>query len=167
LELAEQYAFARPLVNSGRLSLPCTYEVSSLSTPDAIADQFPKVLRPGSSCKDAPITVLNTAYSTEPWLLPQLGDRFVLLVDGRALATEALAQLASQADLEIIIIAEQAIAGYSTLKDKLGLVTERYDLKPSTAYLIRPDQHIAARWRQVQVQPVLAAMQRALAKELV
>ncbi len=167
LELAEQYAFARPIVNSGRLSLPCTYEISSLSTPDAIADQFPKALRPGSSCKDAPITVLNTAYSTEPWLLPQLGDRFVLLVDGRALATEALAQLASQADLEIIIIAEQAIAGYSTLKDKLGLVTERYDLKPGTAYLIRPDQHIAARWRQVQVQPVLTAMQRALAKELV
>lgn len=167
LELAEQYAFARPLVNSGRLSLPCTYEVSSLNTPDITADKFPKALRPGSSCKDAPIQALNKAYSNEPWLLQQLGDRFVLLVDGRALPTETLSQLAKITDLEIVVIAEQVSANYTTLKDSVGLVTGRYDLQPGTAYLIRPDQHVAARWRQVQANRVLAAMQRVLGKELV
>lgn len=167
LELAEQYPFARPLVNSGRLSLPCTYEISSLSTPDTASDHFLKALRPGSSCKDAPIKALNAAHSAEPWLLQQLGDRFVLLVDGRALATEALAQLEQVADLEIVIIADQITTNYTTLKDSVGLVTERYDLQPSTAYLIRPDQHVAARWRQVQADKVLAAMQRALGKEWV
>lgn len=167
LELAEQYAFARPLVNSGRLSLPCIYEVSPLSTPDTTADHFPKALRPGSSCKDAPIKALNEAHSAEPWLLQQLGDRFVLLVDGRDLPTAALAQLEQLADLEIVIIAEQRTTHYATLKDTSGLVTERYDLQPGTAYLIRPDQHVAARWRQVRVDKVLAAMQRALGKELI
>lgn len=167
LELAEQYPFARPLVNSGRLSLPCTYENSTLSTADAVTDKFPKTLRPGSSGKDAPIKALNTAHSAEPWLLPQLGDRFVLLVDGRALPTEALAQLEQVIDLEIVVIAEQITTNYTTLKDSAGLVAERYDLQPGTAYLIRPDQHVAARWRQIHVDKVLAAMQRALGKELV
>lgn len=167
LELAEQYAFARPLVNSGRLSLPCIYEASPLSTPDTMADHFPKALRPGSGCKDAPIKALNKAHSAEPWLLQQLGDRFVLLVDGRDLPTEALAQLEQLADLEIVIIAEQTTTHYATLKDTGGLVTERYDLQPGTAYLIRPDQHVAARWRQVRADKVLAAMQRALGKELI
>lgn len=167
LELAEQYAFARPLVNSGRLSLPCIYEASPLSTPDTTADHFPKALRPGSSCKDAPIKALNKTHSAEPWLLQQLGDRFVLLVDGRDLPTEALAQLEKVTDLEIVIIAEQTTTHYATLKDTGGLVTKRYDLQPGTAYLIRPDQHVAARWRQIRADKVLAAMQRALGKELI
>lgn len=167
LELAEQYTFARPLVNSGRLSLPCIYEASPLSIPDTTTDHFPKALRPGSSCKDAPIKALNAAHSAEPWLLQQLGDRFVLLVDGRALPSEALAQLEQVADLDIVVIAEQVSSNYTTLKDSVGLVTERYDLQPGTAYLIRPDQHVAARWRQVRADKVLAAMQRALGKELI
>ncbi|HPY41653.1 MAG TPA: FAD-dependent monooxygenase, partial [Thiolinea sp.] len=167
LELAEQYPFARPLVNSGRLSLPCTYEVSPLSTADTQADNFTKALRPGSSCKDGPIKALNAAHSAEPWLLQQLGDRFVLLIDGRALATDALAALEQVQDLEIVMIADQIQANHTTLKDSTGLVTERYDLQPGTAYLIRPDQHVAARWRQVKADQVLAAMHRALGKELV
>lgn len=165
LELAEHYAFARPLVNSGRLSVPCTYENSVLNTADTVTDQFPTALRPGSSCKDAPIEILNAGYSTEPWLLQQLGDRFVLLVDGRALPSEALSALEQIPDLAIVVMADQAASNYITLKDGAGLVTERYDLKPGTAYLIRPDQHVAARWRQVQAEAVIAAMQRALGKE--
>ncbi len=37
LELAEHHAFARPLVNSGRLSLPATYDGSPLNGPDCAA----------------------------------------------------------------------------------------------------------------------------------
>lgn len=167
LELAEQYPFARPLVNSGRLSVPCTYELSALNTADAANDVFPKTLRPGSTCKDAPVKALNAAYSAEPWLLQQLGDRFVLLVDGRELAAEALVELAAVDDLDIIVIADQVRSQYTTLHDSTGQVAERYDLQPGTVYLIRPDQHVAARWRQVKPAAVKAAMQRALGKELV
>jgi 3-(3-hydroxy-phenyl)propionate hydroxylase len=31
LDLSERYEFARPMVNSGRLSVPCTYDGSPLN----------------------------------------------------------------------------------------------------------------------------------------
>jgi len=75
LSLAEDFAFARPLVNSGRLSLPCTYDGSVLNGPDVV--EMPRQTRPGSPAIDAPIPA--------GWLLDQLGNRFQLL----AINTEA------------------------------------------------------------------------------
>jgi 3-(3-hydroxy-phenyl)propionate hydroxylase len=69
LDLSEQYEFARPLVNSGRLSLPCTYEGSPLNSADAL--NGPERSAPGSPCPDAPLG--------DGYLLPQLADRFTLL----------------------------------------------------------------------------------------
>jgi 3-(3-hydroxy-phenyl)propionate hydroxylase len=43
-----------------------------------------------------------------------------------------------------------------------GLAAERYDAKPGTAYLLRPDQHVAARWRKPQAADVTAAVRRVL-----
>ena len=42
-----------------------------------------------------------------------------------------------------------------------GLVARRYDAKPGTAYLVRPDQHVAARWRAFDPPRVRAAVARA------
>jgi 3-(3-hydroxy-phenyl)propionate hydroxylase len=42
-------------------------------------------------------------------------------------------------------------------------VGQRYDGQPGTVYLIRPDQHVAARWRRFDAAAVRAALQRALA----
>lgn len=66
LDLSEHYAFARPLVNSGRLSVPCTYDGSPLNGPDAPG--LPLRTRPGSPAVDAPIG--------NGWLLDRLGNRF-------------------------------------------------------------------------------------------
>ena len=47
------------------------------------------------------------------------------------------------------------------LIDFEGHAEHRYDARPGTAYLLRPDQHVAARWRSPTVEGVLKALARA------
>ena len=54
-----------------------------------------------------------------------------------------------------------SLAGLATLIDAQGALRERYDLQPGTSYLLRPDQHVAARWRQLDAAKVRAAVNRA------
>ena len=74
LELSKKYDFARPLVNSGRLSTPTPYVNSSLNTADG--DEFAGGISPGTNCIDAPII----KGGEDGWLLNQLGDGFTVLV---------------------------------------------------------------------------------------
>jgi 3-(3-hydroxy-phenyl)propionate hydroxylase len=132
LDLSREHAFARKLVNSGRLSVPAVLRDSPLNTPDA--DVFQAGLVPGAPAVDAPLK--------HGWLLRQLGDGFTLLVFGEAPAwSRAL-------PLKTVSVAAS------------GLAAERYDARPGTAYLIRPDLHVAARWRA----PTDAAVRAALAR---
>lgn len=48
--------------------------------------------------------------------------------------------------------------------DVEGLLAQRYDALSGTAYLIRPDQHIAARWRAFQPDAVASAVNRAIGR---
>ena len=47
--------------------------------------------------------------------------------------------------------------------DAQALATHRLDAQPGTMYLVRPDQHICARWRQPQEAVVHAALAQAIA----
>lgn len=173
LELAEHYPFARHLVNSGRLSMPCRYEDSPLNADDD--GSFPQALRPGSPAKDAPIRLGGESA----WLLNQLGNRFVLLLDGRlttrqaeALAPELESLLEAQPDLDLLVLgpASRALSDLprtTLIEDADGLVVERYGLGPGAAYLIRPDQHVTARWPECRRPAVEGAIDRALGKQLV
>ncbi|QTP53262.1 FAD-dependent oxidoreductase [Billgrantia sulfidoxydans] len=172
LELAEHYPFARRLVNSGRLSMPCHYDDSPLNGPET--EGLPLVLRPGSPAKDAPIGLAGR----RAWLLNQLGDRFTLLLDGRvdsaraeALRTELEPLLARQADLDLLVVgpaphALTELPRSRQIEDVETLVGERYGLTGGVAYLIRPDQHVSARWRQVSAAEVEAAIDHALGRHL-
>ncbi|MCU0957959.1 MAG: FAD-dependent oxidoreductase, partial [Hydrogenophaga sp.] len=163
LQLARQHPFARKLVNSGRLSVPAFLVHSALNTPDAEA--FEGLMVPGAPMDDAPVRV----GGQDAWLLDQLGNRFVLMVFAdRAVAPAVLAQadaLAAAAvpvqTLVVVAHAGQAPGGLLTVHDRDGLVAQRYDARPGTAYLVRPDQHVAARWRRVEAVAVQAALARA------
>ncbi len=72
LELARDHAFARPFVNSGRLSTAVSYPASRLSTPDT--EPWANGVAPGSPVLDAP--------HEGGWLLDALGDDFVLAARG-------------------------------------------------------------------------------------
>ena len=164
LEMAATYPFARALVNSGRLSVPSWLQDSRLNTPDA--DAFAGHMIPGAPMADAPVAATNG----DAWLLRQLGNRFQALhyVDDAstldAVAAKSLSDLAShRIAVEPIVIAKkgQAPGGIKTLIDTKGCVAQRYDLKPGTTYLARPDQHVAGRWRQLDASKIKAAVARA------
>ena len=72
LELARDHAFARPFVNSGRLSTAVSYPTSRLSTLDA--EPWENGVPPGSPVLDAP--------HRDGWLLDALGDDFTLVAHG-------------------------------------------------------------------------------------
>ncbi|MDK9695502.1 MAG: FAD-dependent oxidoreductase [Siculibacillus sp.] len=147
LELAADHPFARPLVNSGRLSTPTPYVASSLNTPDE--DAFEGRMVPGTNCADAPVEVNGRA----DWLLHHLGDGFTVLTFGPAPAKTVTSGA---------IVAKVASIG-EDLVDARGLVAERYDGRPGTTYLIRPDQHVVARWRVFDAGRIARAIARACA----
>ncbi len=164
LELAARYPFARALVNSGRLSVPSWLATSSLNTADG--DEFAGQMIPGAPMADAPVGT----EGGDGWLLHQLGNHFQALhyvEDASALdagTAKALGELAFEGiAVEPIVVAQrgQAPGGIKTLIDSQGCIAERYDLKPGSTYLARPDQHVAARWRQLDVAKVQAAVARA------
>jgi 3-(3-hydroxy-phenyl)propionate hydroxylase len=154
LELAKTEAFARPLVNSGRLSTPTPYLTSALNTPDAPSDEFAAGMQPGSPCADAPLLKAGQAGKAG-WLLQQLGQGFVLLSFG------ALPDLSDWPELS----ACQPLAVGRDIEDSAGLIAQRYDGRPGSVYLIRPDQYVAARWRHFDAAKINAALRRCLAFE--
>jgi 3-(3-hydroxy-phenyl)propionate hydroxylase len=163
LALSQRHAFARRLVNSGRLSLPTTHRASPLSTGDR--DAFVGPMVPGAPAADAPVR----ARGQGAWLLDQLGGRFDLLVFAPAAHFVAEVQSALGEELRITLVAPAAVeapAGVRVLEDAEGLIARRYDGTAGAAYLLRPDQHVAARWRAPQVADVRAALARAQGREL-
>ena len=51
----------------------------------------------------------------------------------------------------------------TTLVDLKGLAAQRLDATPGSAFLLRPDQHLCARWRRADAGKILAAVRRATA----
>ncbi|MCR9071302.1 MAG: FAD-dependent oxidoreductase [Alphaproteobacteria bacterium] len=142
LDLSERYAFARPLVNSGRLSVPCTYDGSPLNGPDALPGG-PDRSRPGSPCPDAPLD--------GGFLLGRLGGTFRLLT----IDAEAPPEVSADG----IDVPRLAL---SAALDPSGALADRYLGKARSAvYLLRPDQHVAARWESYDEDAVLTAIRGA------
>jgi len=121
LELAASHAFARPVVNSGRLSRP--YEGHGRPAPDA------PVLRAGRP----------------DWLLRHLGGEFSVVARDTPPATPL-----------------RAITLGRDVEDHSGLAAARLGLASGEALLLRPDQHIAARFAATDAAAIAAAHRAAL-----
>jgi len=145
LDLARDHAFARPLVNSGRLSVPCVYDGLPLNGPDAL--DGPDRTRVGAPCLDAPLA--------DGFLLNRLPGAFTLLAINTACPEVA----------DVDGIALNVLYLSTDKDDPSGALAERYLGKaPQAIYLIRPDQHVAARWAQATPGEVAAALRCAIGK---
>ncbi len=158
LSLSKEHAFARRLVNSGRLSLPSTYRQSPLNTPDR--DTFAGLLCPGAPLADAPVSIAGKAA----WFLRQVGGQFSVLLFADAASAVNVQSLQSLA-LPVLLVLPAGVkapAGVAAIEDSEGLLAARFDAQPGTVYLLRPDQHVAARWRALDVAALQSALSRAM-----
>lgn len=161
LQLAQHAPFARRLVNSGRLSVPCHLASSALNTRDT--EPFDCTLAPGAPMDDAP---LQTSAGAAAWLLDALDARFHLLVFARSaldVDPAALRELSEGMAVHVVTPAPLPNVDLAQLIDHRGVLARRCDARPGTVYLLRPDQHVAARWRKLDTAAVRAAHERALA----
>ena len=139
LDLSERVPGIRALVNSGRLSTPSTYDGSPLNGPDAA--ELPARTRPGAPVVDAPIG--------EGFLLDLLGNRFQLMT----------LDAGAPPRLEIDGVVVERLALETRGRD---LLKQRYlGDAASAVYLLRPDQHVAARWTHWDAEAVAMAVRKA------
>jgi 3-(3-hydroxy-phenyl)propionate hydroxylase len=143
LSLAPKAEFARRMVNSGRLSTASVYD-TPLSTPDE--NPFAGSAHLGGPVPDAPMT---RAGDRAGHLLGALGSGFELLYVANGARPTPIA------GIETIAVGED-------LHDASGWFAKRFDARPGSAYLLRPDQHLCARWRSFDAGKVRAARLRAL-----
>jgi 3-(3-hydroxy-phenyl)propionate hydroxylase len=169
LDLARHHPFARTLVNSGRLSVATTLDGSPLNTPDTA--RFDDRMRPGAAAADAPVTLPD---GRDGWLLRQLGEGFTAMVYADEDTVGAAPRLqrcgAGIVPLRLLTVQACGAAPQASAPDRIidrdGLVAERYDLLPGSVVLMRPDQHVCARWRRPSAEAIRAALTRALALPL-
>jgi 3-(3-hydroxy-phenyl)propionate hydroxylase len=133
------------MVNSGRLSTPTIYQ-SALATPDAAA--FAGGAHLGAPIPDAP---LETRDGKPGYLLERLAGAFAVLYVAEGDRPNA------PEDVQLTVIGEDLI-------DRTGIFAARFDAKPGSTYVVRPDQHLTARFRSFEADKVRAAVDRALGK---
>jgi len=144
LDLSERYEATRPMVNSGRLSVPCTYDGSPLNGPDCAA--MPARTRPGSPLVDAPVP--------GGWLLDNMDTRFHLVTID-----------VDVPDTLTIDGVEVRRLALKSANDADGYLKQRYLGDAGKAvYLVRPDQHVAARWDHYDEAAVKAALLKAIGR---
>ena len=146
LSLARETEFGKRMINGGRLSTPSTYE-TPLSTADH--DVWRGGPRPGASMPDAPMASASGGqiYLTDAFI--KSGARFTLLEFGNGAAADVPEG-----------VGVVRIGGENGFVDSEGLAGARFDAEPRTAYLLRPDGYVAARFRH----PTRPALDAALAR---
>ena len=146
LSLARDTEFGKRMVNAGRLSVPSVYQ-SPLSTADS--DSWRGGPPPGASMLDAPLATRAGERMFLSDAFVQQGTRFALIAFANGAALEVPGEVGTI-----------QIGGDDGFADCEGLAGARYDAEPGTAYLLRPDGYVAARFRH----PTRGLLEAALAR---
>ncbi len=145
LALAPKADFAKRMINPGRLSTASAYAASPLSTGDS--EDWAGGAAPGTPAPDVPLADRN---GRSCYLSEALGQGFTLLVRAPA-SLDAI-----PAGVSLLAIGEDG-----AFRDAEALFAARYDAQPGSAYLVRPDTHVAARFKSVTPAKLAAALAKA------
>ncbi|MEY3794350.1 MAG: 3-(3-hydroxy-phenyl)propionate/3-hydroxycinnamic acid hydroxylase, partial [Pseudomonadota bacterium] len=109
------------------------------------------------------------------WLIDSVGGHFQCLVfvedvtqiDART-RQSLLALREASVPIEPVLVSQRAgvVEGMRVLVDVQGLFAKRYDAQTESVWLLRPDQHIAARWRSFESQAVEKALRVAMGSSM-
>ncbi len=173
LELAGAHAFASALLNP-RQSAAHVYDASPAVTPDAVPCAEGVV--PGASLPNLPAVILGAdGRQTSGFLqdaLPPLGFTLLAFVEAlggpQVLAPLAAATAGAGVPLRLLpVVRDAAAAGTAgAVVDADGTLAARFAAAQFPLTLLRPDEHVAARFTGADPVPVLAALDRALAPPL-
>lgn len=128
LNLSKSLPFARKLINSGRLSIPCSLAGKILQGEDH--GDSNKMVSVGDALIDAPISDLDNPT----WLVSEAQGAFTLIGFGRV-------ELPNVEGVRRLGV-NQGDVNYKNHVDSEGFAMKRYG--EGNAYLVRPDGHIAA-----------------------
>ncbi|WP_431265642.1 FAD-dependent oxidoreductase [Roseateles chitinivorans] len=159
LTLAKDFDFARRLVNSGRLSVPTVqYGMPAADAPitiDGLDDWLLRQMRPGHFT----LMIFDEADEGNRRQRTPVGPEWGLGVqEGSPMprGEPALGNAACGLEAVLQLHIDDAL-------DARGLVRKRYDATPGAVVLLRPDQHVCARWRTMPTgDAIQAAMRHAL-----
>jgi len=157
LSLSLTEAFVRPLYH-WRTSRPHEYTHSSLSAQDDDNALFAAGPARGASAA-------NVRLGPDDFLLDHLGGGYALLVFGALdpqVRAEVQAWRARGLVVQVLQLGDAGDGHEAHLPDPEGRARSRWGVpQDGAAYLLRPDQHVAARWVRLDAHRLRAALNQA------
>ena len=151
LSLSLSQAFTRPLANPRQMT-PYSYADSPITQPDDAAFEGLGPL-PGSQ-------IPNLRLDDERYLTDLMGAGFTwLLFDGDDASEVRAVVREIDEEARIVRISATGSSDSEAIPDASGRITDLFAAIPGTGYLIRPDLHIAGRWRELSANKVRKALQ--------
>ena len=145
----------RPLVNTGRMSVPFMYEYSDLNTPDAA--HWLSGPPPGTAAPNTKVDRLVGSDSLPAHLFDNRRHEFLLLCfvesveavnAGLRRALRTFMKQGMGFEVRLIVSQKKVDAEFLTFHDKSGRAFGEYGVNSLSGYLLRPDGHVTARWQE-------------------
>jgi 3-(3-hydroxy-phenyl)propionate hydroxylase len=162
LSLSQKHEFPRSLANPRQMQ-PYTYSESPLTPYPERDAGFASGPVSGSASPNAKL-----ADGTH--LLDQAGDGMTAILFGDGVASGeqvALIEQLRQLDPRLVLLAIQGARSASRageIADPTGDIARLFDAAPGTLYLLRPDLHIAGRWKSIEPAEILLTAATCLGK---
>ncbi|MES2759948.1 MAG: FAD-dependent oxidoreductase [Pseudomonadota bacterium] len=154
LSLAEKHAAVRSLINP-RQSSPIAYTGSPLNAPQE--DTWAAGPAPGAVLPECPLTMVRDGVESVLHMTDLLGAGFTVFQFGAG-------EHVNMEGVTVVTLAQcradDASAPYGF--DHSGRLFALYGAEEGAAYLVRPDGHVAGRWRAPAAATVRAAIDRVL-----